>query len=839
LDHLIEWLVAGLVCFAPWPFGSVHAWAEEVILAFAAAMGIVFLAKLLLVRDASIVHSWTYLPIGLFALLVVFQLIPLPHSVIGILSHNTLTTKARILSDLSGATDGPMAITFYSYKTRHDFRLLLSVVVIFVAAMNVFRERPAIKRVLTIISVAGAAVMTIALAQDLTNTDKIFWIYKKYMVVAVGGPFISHNHYCQFANLTIGAALALLLLISAETRSSRGRKNYRGIADRLTDRHFLSICGLALVILIGAFTVVLSVSRGGIISLFVAGFVIAAIAVIRWRISIRQWMLVPALAAIFAVICTVGFDSVSQKLSTLKHPYEQSVDRLQIVKDICAAWPRFPLFGTGLGTHQYVYPMFEHLTDTPNFDHAENEYAQMLEETGALGLALVLLFIAMLASAFFRATKGGVSSISVAAFGLGVGLLAVAIQSTVDFGQHLLANAVLTAIECALLLNVAHLIRRRTSAAGDKSTASRARGTFSHLRVALVSIGAVALIVVFVIAFQEADRARRADAYWQPIRPIHEDFARPATDISDPQLNWLVESIGAARAIDPDNIDYQYWTPAYKWAQIEKRHDSNADEDVRPDSDKQLVGKLIGDFNQARRLCPSYAQPLYMAGVLQYWVLDRDSGAPLVRLASELAPTDTTISLQVVSIDCNQKKYAEAVEMAKHYLSLSGMLHGDYASLAAVLVESAGRPDLAVSLAGDDPQRLMALVLELRAQPGRPDYQTMAAALQEKASRLRRAQLIELCRDPNASAADLAEMAEIYRSENRLPESMRYYQRALVLNYGQVEWRLHLAQAMLAAGRPNDAVNEAEICLRLKPQSDAAQQVIAAATTQPSYSVQP
>ena len=45
--------------------------------------------------------------------------------------------------------------------------------------------------------------------------------------------------------------------------------------------------------------------------------------------------------------------------------------------------PKFPFFGTGLGTFGFVFPLFEQSAQLSWAGHADNEYAQLMTETGA------------------------------------------------------------------------------------------------------------------------------------------------------------------------------------------------------------------------------------------------------------------------------------------------------------------------------------------------------------------------------------------------------------------------------------------------------------------------
>ena len=99
-DDVIEWLLISLLAFMPLAFGAVHAWSEEVVVALAAAISVCFLLKLVFEKDVRITWSWAYIPVALFILVAVFQLIRLPTGLVSIISPNTVATKQELLGDL-------------------------------------------------------------------------------------------------------------------------------------------------------------------------------------------------------------------------------------------------------------------------------------------------------------------------------------------------------------------------------------------------------------------------------------------------------------------------------------------------------------------------------------------------------------------------------------------------------------------------------------------------------------------------------------------------------------------------------------------------------------------
>jgi O-antigen ligase/tetratricopeptide (TPR) repeat protein len=826
-DKTIELLAIGLVLFAPAAYGAVEPWSEEVVIAATAAIALTFCVKLLLSSRTPFVWSWTYLPIVLFLLLVVFQLLPLPFSVIRLLSPNTAALKTHLLSDISPSPARWMTVSFYPWATCHDLRLLMSIVVIYVVSLNVFCTSQRIKRVLAGISIVGGLISLLALAQDLSGTDKIYWFtVDQYIYKATAGPFVHYNHYAQFMNVAVGAGIGLLLVLMEERRIKRKRFSLEfGALEPAT----IGLIFLWAFVALGIASVYLSRSRSGTISLTVALCAVLIPVGRRWGRTTAGWTSLAVLALVFTVILLAGFDSVTSRLETLRHPVTAFGGRLQIVKDVLVEWRSFPILGTGLGTHLWVYPMFIRFPATFTFTHAENEFAQMLVETGAMGLSLVLFFLGLIYATVFRLLHHPQRPLHFAAYGLGMALLAVNIQSLADFGQHLLGDAVVFSIVLALIVSLRRIRQPGQQNEADETpnfTLQRPNRTLV-LRMGLLT----SVIALFSWGLSAADRSRRSTAEFAHAQHLGKPVMRNGWQASDVTYAEITNSLWSAAHIDPDNVEYRYWLGLYQWNEVLRRHDPNSPDDAFSESDRRTLKQLVDDFNAIRRLCPTYGLPASLGGQISLFVLDDRSGAEAIRISNETAANNPSVAEIAASMFVKIGDLPSALRVCRHYLTLVGEPPPPIvpANIFAILVHEAKRPDLAIELARDNPDRLEEIVPLLLAETGRPDYQTLAATIEKKAQAARRAELIIKCNSDDASAEDLAGLAEIYRSEHDLNHSIDCYQRALAKQYDRMDWHLNLAQALLAAGRTPEAVEEASICLRRRPHWDAAEQLIAQA----------
>lgn len=158
---------------------AVEAWSEQVVIVLAGAILITFLAKLIFTKSVRFIWSWAYIPIIIFILIAVFQLLPLPSGLAAIISPNTAAIKTELLGDLPNSDQvlDRLTITFYTNATKHDLRLILALASVFIVVLNIFHRPAQVKRILAAITIIGGIIAILTLAQDLLEMVKFIGIY--------------------------------------------------------------------------------------------------------------------------------------------------------------------------------------------------------------------------------------------------------------------------------------------------------------------------------------------------------------------------------------------------------------------------------------------------------------------------------------------------------------------------------------------------------------------------------------------------------------------------------------------------------------------------------------
>ncbi|OHB76299.1 MAG: hypothetical protein A2Z25_24090 [Planctomycetes bacterium RBG_16_55_9] len=342
--------------------------------------------------------------------------------------------------------------------------------------------------------------------------------------------------------------------------------------------------------------------------------------------------------------------------------------------------------------------------------------------------------------------------------------------------------------------------------------AARSGGSAMLRAVALAGVS-----LVFAWALFGANKARVAEAHWTKARAVEEVLNQKDWQGSYEEYADLIGQASAATDNEPDNVNYRYWLNVYRWHSVSCIADPNTGTVIIPEQAMEFVHRVVKELHDARRVCPTYGAICSVVGQLEYFMLDDPNGADLIEKGFQLAPSDPTACFVAGLLDAEQGDAEASYAKLSRAVQLDGALFGDAVNLC---VEGLDRPDLAVAMAGESPNRLSQVADALRATE---EYKEVAEKV--------RAQVVDLlkkqCSEPDAPAAAFASLANVYVREGDHEAAIKLYRRALALDYSQIQWRFNLARLLADTGRIPEAIHEARIGLRLRPQFKAAEKLIA------------
>jgi O-antigen ligase len=314
-------------------------------------------------------------------------------------------------------------LTTSPFTTRIELQLMLSMLVLFFLAGQAFRTLPDWRSFAWFVMILAFLVAGLGILQHLTFNGKLYWFRElKYPGIPFG-PYVNRNHFAGFAELVLPMSLVPLLL---------GRVR----------RERLAMVGMLAIIPLSA--LLLSASRGGIISLAAELAFLALVLILR-RTARRH--LVAGGVVLLLALLTVSWLGVNQILSRFSGLQSLEVTQGKRASMRHGTWQIFldhPVLGTGLGTLQQVYPPYETLYDGKIVNHTHNDYLEALAGTGLLGGLCCAWFIGTLFISALGFLKAGDNSFANTLRLCGwTGCWGLLVHSLVDFNLHIPANLLL------------------------------------------------------------------------------------------------------------------------------------------------------------------------------------------------------------------------------------------------------------------------------------------------------------------------------------------------------------------------------------------------------------
>jgi Lipid A core - O-antigen ligase and related enzymes len=376
-----------------------------------------------------------------------------------------------------------------------------------------------IRRLVLTIIFTGTGVAFLALCQMLSNSDKIYGFWQsQYKAGSYGGPFINANHLAGYLEMVI--PLALGFLVSREKPGIiRAVKNWKQRLSLLESWLAKNIL-LIFIIVLMASALFLSVSRGGILSfVFSLGLFSLLLGVQKSQQGKRKIILLIS-GLIFIFLLWMGVGPVVTKLATLANPRTASVDRLQVWKDTLTLSRDFPLVGVGLGNFQTIYPKYKTIITPTLWEHAHNDYVEMLADAGWVGLLLFFGGIWFLLFTIIKKWKQRrdpfLSSITLGGF---IGAISLLCHCLVEFNLHIPSNAFLLFVILGLMMVAVNLKK----GGEEEFSLLPVRTLFlsPKIRTAIVMVKVLMVVFLLTLVMKDYLGYRFFINYQSLSRPLH------------------------------------------------------------------------------------------------------------------------------------------------------------------------------------------------------------------------------------------------------------------------------------------------------------------------------
>ncbi len=274
--------------------------------------------------------------------------------------------------------------------------------------------------VYTILTVAVASAIFGILRQ--TTQHQIGFVLPLLKPAQGYGQFINKNHFAYLMEMAFGLGLGLAL--------ARGVKRERLL--------------IYFALLLPIWTaLVLSNSRGGILAMLVQIVVAALFLMNRQSVALKAAMVIVLVVGILFGTFWVGGDRLASNFEATTNELSSThtgASRNEIWRATLKMFAAHPILGVGLGGYWIGITAYHDASGLMTPQEAHNDYLELLSSGGVIGFAIGVWFVV----AVVRATRRNLLSGDMRTLRMGaiLGIVGVAAHSLVDFGLHILINAI-------------------------------------------------------------------------------------------------------------------------------------------------------------------------------------------------------------------------------------------------------------------------------------------------------------------------------------------------------------------------------------------------------------
>ncbi len=452
-DRWIFIFLAAFLCFAPLPLGSNRNWAIGIclVVVFALLVALVWVWRAAYGKALKVLrpYRWPLLLLASMVILTWLQVVPLPASLLEVLSPASLAA--------SGAVESA-SISVDVFNTQVKASLSVVLFALFLITVLTVRDSERLDRLALVLVWSGVFQAVLgAVLYSIKAEYRIFFVPVSHTRMI--GTYVYHNSFAGYLGMTLSIGIGLMLarLGSSEPEGRHWKaKIVSAIAFLLSPKMRLRLLLIILVI-----ALVMTRSRMGNTAVFVSMLVVGLLAIALARRTAPQTIkLIISLVIVDVLVVGtgVGLEKVVERiqeteLSVAEGGKSESVEaRTEAARTSLPIVRDFPLLGAGGGSFYNIFLSYR----TPSYgytfvDHTHNDYVEIATDYGLMGLGILGTLVAMSLYTTVRVIRKRQSKLPWGiAFGVTMSIVTLLIHSTVDFNLQIPANAMTIVVILAM-----------------------------------------------------------------------------------------------------------------------------------------------------------------------------------------------------------------------------------------------------------------------------------------------------------------------------------------------------------------------------------------------------
>ncbi|MCI5150010.1 MAG: hypothetical protein D3916_11590, partial [Candidatus Electrothrix sp. MAN1_4] len=535
--------------FAPLAFGTTEPWSMLTVEILVALTGLFFLQPFWERKGNRKVYYQVpgLLPLLFLLAWMFLQTIPLPSVIVRWVAPHIFSTYQPVL-ELSGQPEhwNWIPLTVNRKATLFEALRVSAYVLFYVLTVQLLTSGKRFMLTVKAVSWLVLCIALLALLQRMTAPDTLFWVRQLTGGKTAFGPWVYKNHYAGFMVMLFPLLLAQFILYrpSLDRCQTIREKILSFFSEHGATTHLIMGFGTIIVLV----SVFLTQSRGGILSIICSFLFFFTVFFRRQRRGDKLSLLVIA-TGVLIIVGWYNWAPIWERFRSIIDLESTGIqdDRLLIWTDCLPILADFPLTGTGFATFVDIFPQYKTIPDSLLYEHAHNDFLEVLSDGGLLAGVLGLWFISTVLKTGYKGIlvrrDNTLVLIAIGAFSGLVGLLSF---SLVDFNLHNGANGLYFVFLCGLLVSARHTRRYYHNAPTLLPPVQVGQGGGS-----MVFMG-----VLFFLCALVCVQGKRvlAEKYYQQAKLV---ASLPTTELSA-QREKLVTLLKRAKKTDPLTGLYAY-----------------------------------------------------------------------------------------------------------------------------------------------------------------------------------------------------------------------------------------------------------------------------------------
>jgi len=373
---------------------------------------------------------------------LVFQMIPMPIAWIQVMSPHAAAVYLAALPQTEFAT-----LSLDVHASAVSLLKSIAYIMFFWLALMLIDSRKKLEWLAYIILISALFQAAYGCYMVISGNEFSFFVEKTDHLGLATGTFMNRNHFAGYLEMSLAVGIGLFISILSNQRYHSWRARLRNLLDAILSRK--GLIRLSLIIICAG--LIMSRSRMGNAAFFISLLLTGVLFLLMAKHATRSTSVLLLSLIVLDVVLVGSWVGVERVVERIEHTSAETETRLEVARDTVTMIKDFPFTGVGAGNYFSSFPAYRGHDIQSYYNHAHNDYLELLSEQGIIGLSLLGMAVLMSLAVAIRAMRKRQSPLLLGmAFASFMGVASILIHSSVDFNLQIPSNAMMFMLMMAL-----------------------------------------------------------------------------------------------------------------------------------------------------------------------------------------------------------------------------------------------------------------------------------------------------------------------------------------------------------------------------------------------------